>query len=144
MKQNEVATGHVYLAKVSDKVVPVRIESEHPRQGWLATSLVTHKRIHVKSAQRLRCEWGLDGNAPAPPDAQAKPAEARHQAIGQHSKGSIVNSSRNWPMSIAQRSKKRSPGGLTLLWFCDSMIARLPVRTSRRRCSIAMDSTKLR
>jgi len=54
MKKNEVKIGHVYTAKVSDKVVEVRIDGENRRGGWDATNLSTGKRIHIKTAQRLR------------------------------------------------------------------------------------------
>jgi hypothetical protein len=54
MKKNEVKVGSVYTAKVSDRLVPIRIDSVHSRGGWNATNTKTGKRIHVKSAQRLR------------------------------------------------------------------------------------------
>lgn len=54
MKKDEVKIGETYTAKVSDKVVPVRIDKENPRGGWDATNLVTNKQIRIKSAQRLR------------------------------------------------------------------------------------------
>ncbi len=63
MKKDEVAIGRTYMAKVSDKVVPVRIDLEHPRQGWFGTNQVTNKRVHIKSAQRLRSEVGRNGMA---------------------------------------------------------------------------------
>jgi len=56
MKKNEVKVGCTYVAKVSDRLVPVRIDSVHSKQGWNATNTKTGKRIHVKSAQRLRHE----------------------------------------------------------------------------------------
>ncbi len=56
MKKSEVKVGHVYVAKVSDRLVPVRIDSAHSRQGWNATNTKTGRRVHIKSAQRLRCE----------------------------------------------------------------------------------------
>ena len=34
MKKNEVKVGGVYLAKVTNKVVPVKITSENPSGGW--------------------------------------------------------------------------------------------------------------
>lgn len=77
MKKDEVAIGRTYLAKVSDKVVPVRIDAEHPRQGWFATNQVTGKRVHIKSAQRLRREVGRNGTqqrTDAPPEST--PADA--------------------------------------------------------------------
>ena len=54
MKKNEVKIGGMYVAKVSDRLVTVRIDSVHSRQGWNATNTRTGKRIHIKSAQRLR------------------------------------------------------------------------------------------
>jgi hypothetical protein len=54
MKKNEVKVGQTYLAKVSDRIVQVRIDSTHSRQGWNCTNTATGKRIHIKSAQRLR------------------------------------------------------------------------------------------
>jgi hypothetical protein len=54
MKKNAVKVGGFYTAKVSDKVVTVRIDSTHSRTGWNATNTRTGKRIHIKSAQRLR------------------------------------------------------------------------------------------
>ena len=54
MKKNEVKIGSVYTAKVSDKVVDVRIDGENRHGGWNATNLATGKKIHIKSPQRLR------------------------------------------------------------------------------------------
>jgi hypothetical protein len=54
MKKNAVKVGGFYTAKVSDKLVTVRIDSTHSRTGWNATNTATGKRIHIKSAQRLR------------------------------------------------------------------------------------------
>ena len=54
MKKTEVKVGGTYTAKVSDRLVPVRIDSAHSKGGWSATNTATGKRIHIKSAQRLR------------------------------------------------------------------------------------------
>lgn len=54
MKKDEIEVGGVYEAKVSDCIVAVRIDSVHSSRGWNATNTKTGKRIHVKSAQRLR------------------------------------------------------------------------------------------
>ena len=54
MKKNEVKVGGLYHAKVSDKLVTVRIDSTHSAGGWHATNTATGKRIRIKSAQRLR------------------------------------------------------------------------------------------
>ncbi len=54
MKKNEVKVGGMYTAKLSDKLVTVRIDSAHSSGGWSATNTRTGKRIRIKSAQRLR------------------------------------------------------------------------------------------
>jgi hypothetical protein len=54
MKKNEVKAGGTYLAKVSDKVVPVRITGESRYGGWDAVNTKTGKTVRIKSAQRLR------------------------------------------------------------------------------------------
>ena len=54
MKKEEIKVGGFYRAMVSDKLVTVRIDSTHSKGGWNATNTKTGKRIHIKSAQRLR------------------------------------------------------------------------------------------
>jgi len=86
MKKNEVQVGSAYLAKVSDKVVPVRITGTSGHGGWDAVNEATGKKVHIKSAQRLRgpaeqpeavdakCRHVVADALPAAPAAQgAKP-----------------------------------------------------------------------
>ena len=54
MKKDEVRIGGVHAAKVSDRMVTVRLESENPHGGWNGTNLKTGKAVRIKSAQRLR------------------------------------------------------------------------------------------
>ena len=54
MKKNEVVIGGRYLAKVSGRVVPVRITGESPYGGWDAVSEETRRAVRIKSPQRLR------------------------------------------------------------------------------------------
>jgi hypothetical protein len=54
MKKNEVKIGSVYTAKVTNKVVQVRIDAENRHGGWDATNLETGKKVRIQSAQRLR------------------------------------------------------------------------------------------
>ena len=54
MKKNEMQIGGVYRAKVTDKLVSVRIDAENPHGGWDATNLETNRKVRIKSAQRLR------------------------------------------------------------------------------------------
>jgi len=73
MKKNEVKIGAVYTAKVSDKVVEVRIDGENRHGGWDATNLATNKKVRIKSPQRLRGEVKTGGKKKA---GAAKAAEA--------------------------------------------------------------------
>jgi len=68
MKKNEVRVGSAYLAKVSDKVVPVRITGTSGHGGWDAVNEATGKKVRIKSAQRLR--------GPAPATAKDAPPVA--------------------------------------------------------------------
>ena len=91
MKQNEVKTGGLYVAKVSDRLVTVRIDSTHTKGGWNATNTATGKRIHVQSAQRLRGPAGKkaaaakdarDARKKDPsPTAGPKPAKTKKTAV---------------------------------------------------------------
>jgi hypothetical protein len=56
MKQRDVKLGGVYRAKVSNKLVDVRLDSVHHNKGWWATNLATGRSIHIKTAARLRFE----------------------------------------------------------------------------------------
>ena len=88
MKKNEIKIGETYAAKVSDKVVPVRIDHEHPSGGWRGTNLKTNRPVHIKSAQRLRNRVGrtpddepapgpAPGPAPAPGPGKKGPVKKR-------------------------------------------------------------------
>ena len=61
MKKDEVQVGKVYTAKVTDKLVPVRIDAESRHGGWDATNMTTGKKVRIKSPQRLRAEVKADG-----------------------------------------------------------------------------------
>ncbi len=54
MKKKEIEVGGTYAAKVSDRVVPVRILRESPYGGWDARNEITGRSVRVRSAQRLR------------------------------------------------------------------------------------------
>ena len=65
MKRDEVKIGGVYTAKVTDKLVPVRIDAESRHGGWDATNMATGKKVRIKSPQRLRAEVKAVGAKPA-------------------------------------------------------------------------------
>jgi hypothetical protein len=62
MKKDEVKIGQSYEAKVSNRVVTVRIDSANSHGGWNATNTATGKRIRIKSAQRLRRAAGAEAS----------------------------------------------------------------------------------
>lgn len=79
MKKHEVRIGGTYLAKVTNNVVPVRIDNENHHGGWDATNLATNKKVRIKSAQRLRGEAKHSKafiEAKLPP-AKPEPAKAK-------------------------------------------------------------------
>ena len=65
MKKNEIEIGSTYTAKVTNRVVPVRIDATNPHGGWDATNLATKKKVRIKSAAKLRGVY-RDGAAPTP------------------------------------------------------------------------------
>jgi len=56
MKKSDVKIGTTYTAKITNRVVPVRIDAANPNGGWDATNLATKKKVRIKSAARLRGE----------------------------------------------------------------------------------------
>src|ERR1019366_2183308 len=81
MKKDQIKIGGTYLAKVSDKLVAVRLDAENLHGGWDATNLTTNKKVRIKTAQRLHGEAHRGGEteesgkaaAPAPDGEQAPP-----------------------------------------------------------------------
>ena len=69
MKKNEIEIGSTYTAKITNRVVPVRIDATNPHGGWDATNLATKKKVRIKSAAKLRGVY-RDG-------AKADPATSR-------------------------------------------------------------------
>jgi len=79
MKKDEVKIGGTYTAKVSDKVVKVRIDAESRHGGWDATNLETNKKIRIKSAQKLRTAVRDGKQAKATADAKKENARLAAQ-----------------------------------------------------------------
>ena len=87
----------MYTAKVSDKLVNVRIDSTHSKGGWSATNTRTGKRIRIKSAQRLRGRANRDGKAEA--------SEAPKVAIAKNEKAKAAGA------AAAKKTKSKRKGG---------------------------------
>jgi len=54
MKKSQVEIGATYIVKVSGKLARVRITYESPYGGWCGVNTATDRKIHIKSAARLR------------------------------------------------------------------------------------------
>jgi hypothetical protein len=84
MKKNEVKIGRVYVAKVTNKLVQVRIDAESRYGGWEATNLQTGKKVRIKSPTKLRAAVGGHGGATGAKKAtggkKAKPRVEASQA----------------------------------------------------------------
>lgn len=112
MKKDQIKLGGTYLAKVTDKVVPVRLDAENPHGGWDATNLVTNKKVRIKSAQRLR------GPAPEREAKQRAKAVAEVQAADAAANAHAVSAETTAPAKqtrakkAAAEPKTRKPSGL--------------------------------
>ncbi len=127
MKKNEVKVGGTYTAKVSDRLVPVRIDSGHSKQGWNATNTATGKRIHIKSAQRLRSPVtadqkkvdpavppsGTKRSAKTKPDATPKRLSALGAAVQVLQKAAKPMTSKALIAAMAEQKLWTSPNGKT-------------------------------
>lgn len=121
MKKDEVKVGGTYLAKVTDKVVPVRLDAANPHGGWDGTNLKTNKKVRIKSAQRLRgparddisiarsVGW-TDGKKPQAADPDLVPLTkampAKKAAKGKSSKAAFAEAAKT------KAEKPKRPSGL--------------------------------
>jgi len=107
MKKNEVKVGSAYLAKVSDKVVPVRITGTSGHGGWDAVNEATGKKVRIKSAQRLRGPAPGAGKAVA----AAAPTAAPTAAQGAKPDGKAAKDTKVAPKAPkAKRAAKKRDG----------------------------------
>jgi len=103
MKKSEVKIGGVYTAKVTDKLVSVRIDAVKGT-GWSATNMATGKTIHIKSAQRLRGE-AKGAAKPVAPKATQSPTAATG------AKRPAKATTKAKPKKAATRAKQGETGG---------------------------------
>ncbi|MEN6537122.1 MAG: hypothetical protein ABFD89_25930, partial [Bryobacteraceae bacterium] len=93
MKKSEVKIGGVYIAKVTDKLVQVRIDAESRHGGWEGTNLATGKKVRIKSPVKLRAADGDSAATAAKKgqgDKKAKAVPATLPAQTSASKGEDV------------------------------------------------------
>jgi len=111
MKKNEVKVGSAYLAKVSDKVVPVRITATSGHGGWDAVNEATGKKVHIKSAQRLRGP----AEQPEAVDAKARYAVAPAAPAAQGAKpdGKTAKDTKAAPKAPKAKREAKKRDGLS-------------------------------
>jgi len=94
MKKQQVKIGGVYSAKITDKVVPVRIDAENRDGGWDATNLKTNRKVRIKSAQKLRGPAKAPSTTPANRDDSDAAKAAKAIKDGNLAEGIVVPRSR--------------------------------------------------
>ena len=81
MKKDEIKIGEVYIAKISNKLSPVRILSvgNFRTNGWNGLNLRTNAKVFIKSAAKLRytqTQWNeLQARIKATREDRARAAE---------------------------------------------------------------------
>jgi len=105
--------GSAYLAKVSDKVVPVRITGTSGHGGWDAVNEATGKKIRIKSAQRLRGPASGAGKAAAVHPAAAPTAAPAAQGAKPDGKAAKdTNAAPKAPKAKREAKKRDGLSGL--------------------------------
>jgi hypothetical protein len=86
MKKDQVQIGQTYNAKITDKVVPVRIDAEHKSGGWHGTNMTTNRKVHIKTAQKLRSKFtaGTEKPTDRKPAKKKLSAAERKAMLAQH------------------------------------------------------------
>ncbi len=113
MKKAEVQIGEVYAVKVSGNVVPVVLDEEHPRGGWIGTNQQTNRQVRIKSAQRLRCIWDAylgrgEAALGEPPDEATGRTRRPQGAKKPEAKAKATNDEKNAPEAHTARKSKAS------------------------------------
>ncbi|MBL1216608.1 MAG: hypothetical protein D8M59_03850 [Planctomycetes bacterium] len=107
MKKNDITIGSVYTAKITNRVVPVRIDAENPHGGWDATNLTTKKKVRIKSAAKLRGEYQEGAKAKDAPRATTAAPDAKGKA---KASGKATTSKATPTATTPQRGGKAQKG----------------------------------
>jgi hypothetical protein len=68
MKKDDITIGGTYGAKVGNKTLDVRIDSENAKGGWNAVAVATGKPVRIKDARQLRATATDGGRTVEPAD----------------------------------------------------------------------------
>ena len=108
MQKNDIKIGTTYTAKITNRVVPVRVDAENPGGGWDATNLTTKKKVRIKSAAKLRSEFRETVKAAADQE------NARVRNERKASKDGQTASERAMSRTATAPKAKTAPGTATL------------------------------
>ena len=135
MLKKEVEIGAVYSAKVSNVVVPVRIDAPSRYGGWDATNLVTRRSIRIKSAAKLR---GRLINSPQRYQSRSE-LEAEKTASERIRKARLIHTHRDVASmsdyrsfhashfrALADALRQTDPGAMHVLYIADIFEKRCP------------------
>ena len=108
MKKSEVKIGGTYTAKVTNKLVQVRIDAESRYGGWDATNLGTGKKVRIKSPAKLRGAVGGD----TPPTGAKKGRASKKAEVPTEAQQAQRRRPRakTWPLPGQSEARPRGPG----------------------------------
>ena len=69
MKKKDVVIGGCYMAKVSGKIVPVKLLEECQWGGWVGKNMITKREVRIKTAAKLRYPYSPK---PTPPSQKSE------------------------------------------------------------------------
>lgn len=62
MKTKDVKIGGMYVAKISGTMTIVRLDQVCSHGGWIATNMITERKVNIRTAAKLRREASLEEN----------------------------------------------------------------------------------
>jgi len=108
MKKNDVKIGQAYMAKVTGTEAPVRIDAENPHGGWDAKNLVSGRKVHIKTAQRLHRECTQADLANIQRSAPQRRRTKKNKAVSQNANRPSPNKTNT--TNQAKPNKKKLSG----------------------------------
>jgi hypothetical protein len=140
MKKDEVTIGGTYGAKVGNKTLDVRIDSENAKGGWNAVAVATGKPVRIKDARQLRPAAATDGDRTVEPadegdsttDGDLVPLTAldkEKKRAGKKGKG--AKAPKEKPARAAKAPKEKKPKAMSCL---DAAAAVLKAKGEPMRC----------
>ena len=143
MKKDQVQIGQLYAAKITDKIVPVRIDAEHKDGGWTATNTQTNRKVRIKTAQKLRNKIAPGSKANGE-DESAKPSKVpvKKKLSAAERKKLLAQHKADQENARLREEREASPEGMTASEAAMSKSAK-PKRTKKPKDAPASSGGKL-